>query len=129
MKVTIKHIDSDVPEENYNFFNNFIKYLQKLYPLKHNVTIKFVSERVGNMTTGQRNNNDELLVLSKGRMNRDILRTLAHEWVHEYQRTILNRDKGPDIGGKNEDEANALSGSIIKKYEKKFPKDEKKMYE
>ena len=129
MKVTIKHIDSDVPEENYDFFNNFIKYLQKLYPLKHNVTIKFVSERVGNMTTGQRNNNDELLVLSKGRMNRDILRTLAHEWVHEYQRTILNRDKGPDIGGKNEDEANALSGSIIKKYEKKFPKDEKKMYE
>jgi len=129
MKVTIKHIDSDVPEENYNFFNNFIKYLQKLYPLKHNVTIKFVGERIGNMTTGQRNVKNELLVLSKNRMNRDILRTLAHEWVHEYQRTILNRDKGPDIGGKNEDEANALSGSIMKKYEKKFPKDEKKMYE
>ena len=81
------------------------------------------------MTTGQRNNSDELLVLSKNRMNRDILRTLAHEWVHEYQRTILNRGKGSDIGAKNEDEANALSGSIIKKYEKKFPEDEKKMYE
>jgi len=129
MKVTIKHIDSDVPEENYEFFNNFIKYLQKLYPLKHDVIIKFVGERQGNMTTGQRNTKDELLVLSKNRMNRDILRTLAHEWVHEYQRTILNRDKGPDIGGKNEDEANAFSGSIMKKYEKKFPKDEEKMYE
>ena len=129
MKITIKHIDSDIPEENYEFYNNFIKYLQKLYPLKYNVTIKFVGERVGNMTTGQRNVKNELLVLSKNRMNRDILRTLAHEWVHEYQRTILNRDKGPDIGGKNEDEANALSGSIMKKYEKKFPKDEKKMYE
>jgi len=129
MKVTIKHIDSDIPEENYEFYNNFIKYLQKLYPLKYNVTIKFVGERVGNMTTGQRNVKNELLVLSKNRMNRDILRTLAHEWVHEYQRTILNRDKGPDIGGKNEDGANALSGSIMKKYEKKFPKDEKKMYE
>jgi hypothetical protein len=129
MKVTIKHIDSDVPEENYEFFNNFIKYLQKLYPLKHNVMIKFVGERQGNMTTGQRNTKDELLVLSKNRMNRDILRTLAHEWVHEYQRTILNRDKGPDIGGKNEDEANAFSGAIMKKYEKKFPKDEEKMYE
>ena len=129
MKVTIKHIDSDIPEENYDFYNNFIKYLQKLYPLKYNVTIKFVGERVGNMTTGQRNVKNELLVLSKNRMNRDILRTLAHEWVHEYQRTILKRPKGQDIGGKNEDEANALSGSIMKKYEKKFPKDEKKMYE
>ena len=128
MKVTIKHIDSEVPKENYEFFNNFIKYLQSLYPLKHDVTIKFVGEREGDMTTGQRNSKDELLVLSKNRMNRDILRTLAHEWVHEYQRTILKRSKGPDIGGKNEDEANALSGAIMKKYEKKYPKDEKKMY-
>lgn len=129
MKITIKHIDSDIPKENYKFYNDFIKYLQKIKPLKQDITIKFVGEREGDMTTGQRNNSDELLVLSKNRMNRDILRTLAHEWVHEYQRTILNRGKGPDIGGKNEDEANALSGSIIKKYENKFPEDEKKMYE
>jgi hypothetical protein len=81
------------------------------------------------MTTGKRNTEDELFVLSKNRMNRDILRTLAHEWVHEYQRTILKRSKGPDIGGKNEDEANAFSGAIMKKYEKNFPKDEEKMYE
>ena len=129
MKVTIKHIDSDIPKENYEFYNDFIKYLQKIKPLKQDITIKFVGERKGDMTTGQRNTSNELLVLSKNRMNRDILRTLAHEWVHEYQRTILNRDKGPDIGGKNEDEANSESGSIIKKYENEFPEDEKKMYE
>jgi len=128
MKVTIKHIDSDVPEENYEFYNDFIKYLQKLYPLKHDVTIKFVGKRQGDMTTGQRNDKDELLILSKGRMNRDILRTVAHEWVHEYQRTILNRHKGQDIGGKNEDEANSESGAIMKKYEKSHPKNVKKMY-
>jgi hypothetical protein len=92
------------------------------------VTIKFVGERKGNMTTGQRNDKNELLILSKGRMNRDILRTLAHEWVHEYQRTILKRHKGPDIGGKNEDEANSEAGSIIKKYEKSHPNNEKKMF-
>jgi len=129
MKVTIKHINSDVPNENYEFYNNFIKYLQKSYPLRGDIIIKFVGERIGNMTTGQRNTQNELIILSKGRMNRDILRTLAHEWVHEYQRTILNRDQGPDIGGKNEDEANSESGSIIKKYEKSHPKNEKKMYE
>lgn len=129
MKITIKHIDSDVPKENYDFYNDFIQYLQKSYPLKHNIVIKFVGERIGGMTTGQRNTQNELIILSKGRMNRDILRTLAHEWVHEYQRTILNRDKGPDIGGKNEDEANSESGAIIKKFEKSHPKDEKKMYQ
>jgi len=128
MKVIIKHNNSDVPKENYEFFNDFIKYLQIEYPLKLDVTIKFVGERVGDMTTGQRNPKDELLILSKGRMNRDILRTLAHEWVHEYQRTILKRHKGPDIGGKNENEANSESGVIIKKYEKSHPKDVKKMY-
>ena len=125
MKVTIKHIDSDVPKENYDFFNDFIKYLQKQYPLKNDITIKFLGERVGSMTTGQRNQKNELLVLSKGRMNRDILRTLAHEWVHEYQRTILKRHKGPDIGGKN----NSKSGEIMKQYEKAHPKDVNKMYE
>ena len=128
MKITIKHIDSDVPKENYEFYNDFIQYLQKSYPLKHNIVIKFVGERIGGMTTGQRNTQNELIILSKGRMNRDILRTLAHEWVHEYQRTILKRDKGPDIGGKNEDEANSESGKLIKTYEKSHPKDVKKMY-
>jgi hypothetical protein len=129
MKITIKHIDSDVPKENYEFYNDFIQYLQKSYPLKNNIIIKFVGKRVGGMTTGQRNTQNELIILSKGRMNRDILRTLAHEWVHEYQRTILNRDKGPDIGGENEDEANSESGAIIKKFEKSHPRDEKKMYQ
>ena len=129
MKITIKHIDSDVPKENYEFYNDFIQYLQKSYPLKHNIIIKFVGKRIGDMTTGQRNTQNELIILSKGRMNRDILRTLAHEWVHEYQRTILNRDKGPDIGGENEDEANSESGAIIKKFEKSHPRDEKKMYQ
>ena len=129
MKITIKHIDSDVPKENYEFYNDFIQYLQKSYQLKNNIIIKFVGKRVGGMTTGQRNTQNELIILSKGRMNRDILRTLAHEWVHEYQRTILNRDKGPDIGGENEDEANSESGAIIKKFEKSHPRDEKKMYQ
>ena len=57
------------------------------------------------------------------------MRTLAHEWVHEYQHGVLNREKGPDIGGKNEDEANAFAGQLIKMFEKKFPKDEDKMYD
>jgi len=129
MKVIIKHIDSDIPEDNYDFYNNYINYLQKQYPLKKDVTIIFRGDRTGNMTTGVRNDNSEISVLSKGRMNRDILRTLTHEWIHEYQRTILKRERGEDIGGQNEDEANAKSGELIKKFEKTHPDDESKMYD
>lgn len=129
MKVIIKHIDSDIPKDNYEFYNDYIDYLQKQYPLKKDVTIIFRGNRTGNMTTGVRNDNSEISVLSKGRMNRDILRTLTHEWIHEYQRTILKRERGEDIGGQNEDEANAKSGELIKKFEKTHPDDESKMYD
>ena len=129
MKVTIKHFDSDVPKENYSFFDDFIKYLQKKYPLKKDLTVIFVGDRKGNMTSGQRNNKGELLILSKNRMNRDILRTLAHEWYHEYDRTVLGSPKGPDIGGHSEDDANAEAGKVLKQYEKSRPNNEKKMYE
>lgn len=129
MKVTIVHKNSGIQEDEFDFYDEFIKFLQQEYPLKHDITILFLGERVGKMTTGSRTKNNELHILAKGRINRDILRTLAHEWVHEYQRTILNRKKGPDIGGRNEDEANAISGQIMKKFEKRYPKKEPKMYD
>ena len=80
------------------------------------------------MTTGSRMEN-KIKVLTKNRMNRDILRTLAHEWVHEYQRTIHNREHGPNIGVRNEDEANAFAGRLVKMFEKENPSDEEMMYE
>ena len=46
------------------------------------------------------------------------MRTLAHEWVHEYQLSVQGRKKGPNIGGKNEDEANAFAGRLVKMFEK-----------
>jgi hypothetical protein len=128
MKVMIKYINSDVPKENYSFFDDFIKYLQKKYPLKKDLTVIFVGDRKGSMTSGQRNDKGELLILTKDRMNRDILRTLAHEWYHEYDRTVLKNPKGPDIGGHSEDDANAEAGKVLKQYEKSNPKNEKKMY-
>lgn len=128
MKVIVKHKNSGIDKKHYNFYNEFVKYLQKQYPLKGDVIVSFLGDRTGSMTTGSRNDN-EIKVLTKNRMNRDICRTLAHEWVHEYQMTILNREMGPDIGGQNEDEANAEAGKVIKKFEKKFPEMEELMYE
>lgn len=128
MKVIVKHHKSGINENSFDLYNTYIKFLNEELPLKDNIVIEFLGERVGDMTTGSRKPNT-LLILSKNRMNRDILRTLSHEWVHEYQMSILNREMGPDIGGQNEDEANSIAGQLIKIFEKKFPKYKKFMYE
>lgn len=129
MTVTIVHRNSGIEKNEYSFYNDFISFLQKEYPLKKDVKIIFMGNRIGSMTTGSRTEDGELHILTKGRINRDILRTLTHEWVHEYQRNVLIRKHGPDIGGQNEDEANAISGQVMKQFEKIHPKLEKKMYD
>jgi hypothetical protein len=129
MKVTVKHINSGIPTKDHEFFNNFIRFLQKEIPLNNDVIVLFLGEKTEKMSTGSRNKNSVLKILSKNRMNRDICRTLAHEWVHEHQFSVLNRQVGPDIGGKNENEANSKAGVLVKTYEKENPKKEPKMYE
>lgn len=129
MKVTITHKNSGIPKKDYKLIDLFLRFLQKQFPLKHDLKIFFVSNREGKMTTGSRNDEDEIKVLTKGRIYRDILRTLAHEWVHEYQRDVLEWEHGPDIGGRNEDMANSEAGSLMKMFERIYPDLEDKMYE
>jgi hypothetical protein len=129
MKASIVYKNLCVEKGKHKYIHEFIKFLNKNYPLERDVTITFLPKRIGLMSTGSRNQKSEINVLAKGRILRDILRTLSHEWVHEYQRTILNRDKGPNIGGKNEDEANAFAGRLVKMFEKEHPDLEEKMYE
>ena len=129
MKVTIKHIKCDMSNEDKELVGDFLKYLQKKYPVKNDVTVLFLGEKTDGMSTGSRNDNSELKVLTRGRINRDVCRTLAHEWVHEWQRSTKGVERGPDIGGPNEDEANSEAGSVIKKFERDFPQYENLMYE
>jgi hypothetical protein len=129
MKIKITYKENSVEKRKHKYIQDFIKFLFENYPLKKNLEIIFLSKRVGNMTTGSRSQKNEIKVLSKGRMMRDILRTLAHEWVHEYQIDIMGRKIGPDIGGINEDEANSIAGKLLKIFEKKHPEKEYMMYE
>jgi hypothetical protein len=126
IKIIFKNNDL---KEFHKLYMEFIRFLQNEYPLKRDIKIEFLKEREGSMSTGARTKDSTLKVLTKGRLNRDILRTLAHEWIHEYQMTILNREMGPNIGGQNEDEANAISAQLIKMFEKFYPEKEKFMYE
>ena len=128
MKVSIKYENPDLKKHK-NLVNEFIKLLQEKYPLKKDLKIIFMDGRKGDMSTGSRRGDNLIKVLAKGRLNRDIMRTLAHEWVHEYQMTILGREPGPNIGGKNEDEANAFAGRLVKQFEEKHPDLEQLMYE
>ena len=128
MKIKIIHKNSGIDESEHSLFNDFLHFLQKNYPLKKDIEIYFLKNRVGDMTTGRRNDNHHLLILTSGRLNRDIIRTVAHEWVHEYQHTIQNKKKGKNIGGPLEDEANAKSGELIKKFERYYPKHMKSIY-
>jgi Fe-Mn family superoxide dismutase len=128
MKVSITYVDKDY-KKNKELVEDFCSFLQKHFPLNSEFRIHFLPERVGGMTTGSRSDKNLLKVLTKGRMNRDIFRTLAHEWVHQYQMSVLGREHGPDIGGQNEDEANAEAGKLLKMFEKEYPEHDKQIFE
>jgi superoxide dismutase, Fe-Mn family len=128
MEVNINYDGIDPTKEDKKLINDFILQLKKNYPLEDDIDISFQSKRTGTMTTGSRTDKNKLKILVKDRLNRDVMRTLAHEWSHEYQRTILKRKKGKDIGGKNEDEASSQASREIKKFEKGNKKMEKTIY-
>jgi hypothetical protein len=130
MKIRLIKSDKSLRKEDYILIKDFIKFLYKEIPLKNDIIICCLSERVPNMTTGNSIPSHNIInVLTKNRLNRDILKTIAHEWVHEYQINCLNREIGKQIGGRNEDEANAKSGSLVKKFEIQFPQKNKVLYE
>lgn len=131
MRVSIKVIDNVLDEEDIKVVELFIKFLQKQLRLSEDLKIICTGERVGKMTTGVRNPDNTIKVLCSNRMLIDVLRTLSHEWVHEYQDqelNILRNAKVQDIGGPEENMANVLSGIFIKKFQKLHPELEKKLY-
>jgi len=128
MKVSFVFENKDF-KKNFDFIKKFIELLQRKFPLKNDLKIFFLDKQKGEMSTGSRRPDNVIKVLVSNRMNRDIMRTLSHEWVHEYQMDVLKRKKGPNIGGRNEDEANAFAGQLIKIFEKENPEMEQFMYE
>jgi Fe-Mn family superoxide dismutase len=128
MEVNIEYIGVEPTKSDKVLIDDFITQLKKNYPLKGDVDILFQNKRTGEMTTGSRSNKHKLKILVKDRLNRDILRTLSHEWSHEYQRTVQNKRKTKDIGGEGENVASATSSKEIKKFEKNNKSKEKSIY-
>jgi hypothetical protein len=124
MKVCLKKSGEFPKKDEVSVIKKFVQFLQSQLPLNQEVRITFTDTREGSMTTGVRMPNNEIVVLAKGRLLIDVLRTLSHEWVHEFQYQKMGvRDdiKIQDIGGPEENMSNVLSGIFVKKFEKKYP--------
>lgn len=124
MIIMVKFKNGGVKTKYHKLFNDFVKFLYDNYKLEEDIDIEFLGRRVSHMSTGSDSDKHVLRILTKGRLNRDILRTLSHEWIHEYQKQISK------IKGKNkiEDEANMIAGRLLKSFEKQNPNLEKKIY-
>ena len=119
MKVNLYDKSSGLGSEQINVIQDFLRFCQKNSPLKKDVDIQLLGERFGKMTTGS-----EILgrikVLAGGRMLIDILRTVAHEWVHEFARQRNIKLKGFNTVSQ-ENYANSEAGIMIRMYEKSNP--------
>jgi hypothetical protein len=130
MKVCIKNNNSITLEQS-KVVKDFVSMIQSELPLTNNVNINFVPERDVKMTTGVRFPKGKIFVLSGNRLLIDILRTLAHEWVHEYQHQkmgLKDDQKIQNIGGPEENMANILSGIFVKQFENQYPNHSKLLY-
>ena len=76
MKVTVKHINSGLTSEDKKMYNDFIKFINKKYPVDKELTILFLGSKNGDMSTGSQNMNGVIKVLARNRLNRDIMRMI-----------------------------------------------------
>ena len=124
MKVYFKGLNKFSKPKQIQAVKDFVKYLQTELPLKDDVYITFKGGRDIKMTTGVRRPGSQIFVLADKRLMIDILRTVSHEWVHEFQHQkmgLKDTDKIQDIGGPEENMANTLSGIFVKKFDKENP--------
>ena len=85
MLVKLLDKKSGLQSDEMEVVQEFLKFCQQGHPLKRDVESHLLGERYGKMTTGSESLG-KIKILSEGRMLIDILRTISHEWVHEFAR-------------------------------------------
>jgi hypothetical protein len=97
----------------------FIKFVTSQLGIKNPFKVQFAIDRDESMKTYAFYDtaNGIIKVYIKGRGLADVLRSIAHEFVHHRQ----NQDNkikpvNQDIGGEIEDEANAKAGALVKRF-------------
>lgn len=118
MKLSLKQIRKNLRPNQVGITMDFLKFLQDNAPLNKDIVIVFQDQRNESITTGKQFA-DSIVVFTKSRILVDILRTIAHEWIHILQ------DSDPQISNKSqreiEDHSNSLGGYLIRKFQKENP--------
>jgi hypothetical protein len=130
MKVKLKGLKF-FNDEQKQVIEKFVKFIQKEVPLVDDCVIEFTDDRPYDMTTGVRVTPNVMYILGRDRMLADILRTIAHEWMHEFEHQRLGEKESQitqDIGGPHENLANIMMGILFKRYEKEYSEDKKILY-
>jgi hypothetical protein len=113
---------------HYGVIDKFLGFCKEKLKINKVPNINMILHPKENMTTGMYDpSNNKIYVRCGGRLLVDCLRSLAHEVVHHHQKERGDLENPiQDIGGPEENEANAVAGSLIKEYSYKFGK---KIYE
>lgn len=94
--------------------NLFIKFAVKELALKTLPNIKFVGSSEDKKAAFGHSIGSDIRVRVTERHPIDIMRTLVHELIH-YKQNVLKKRMG------DEDQANALAGRIMRKFDLKYP--------
>jgi hypothetical protein len=117
-----KKIDSLNPVK-FKHISVFLKFCRDELGITNDIRVFLLAKNNKlQITTGGYNPSDKCVyTIAEGRQIADVLRTLAHELVHQKQ-DLQGKIKGniPDIGGVIEDTANAIAGRLVKMYVKKY---------
>jgi len=100
---------------------HFVDFCKDYLQIDDRVKVQFLSERDGEMTTGcYIPSSRQIKILVKDRGLVDVLRSLAHELVHQKQHLdgSLENMSG-ETGSPHENEANAKAGIIMRLYQDK----------
>lgn len=126
MKVSLKNIRQNIRPNQVGIIKDFISFLQDRAPVNKDIVILFTSDREDHLMTTGRQQENSLKIFVKDRILIDILRTLAHEWVHQLQTEDPSSQSQEERT--IEDHANSLSGFLIRKFAEENPFHETELY-
>ena len=113
----------DLSPVKFKYFSKFLIFCRDKLGISEDMNIFLLNKNNNlNITTGGYSPSDKCIyTIAEGRQIVDILRTIAHELVHQKQ-NIQGKLVGeiPDIGGVIEDTATAIAGRLIKMFVKEF---------
>ena len=105
-----------------NLLNEFVTFAVQFLEIKSKPLITLKADRKGLKTYAQfefgNGKQPKVATYVKGRSLADIMRSIAHELVHckQLEDGELDGEKPKDIGGKIEDDANAIAGQLVKTF-------------